>query len=366
MSRGGGKDAAFEFIKDNLVEKYQSLKLDALAKSNKAKTVKGQWKLTLKKDAKKLAQEAEELKELIIDAAKELGWSPKKLFDLSKELTFSPKVEKHFSVGAHVPPAKLIAPPVAIAGGIITGSVRGTDDEPAPDINVGVGTIHGVVTNVKTDESGKFESKVPVGESIIVLTAVGLEEEIKRQIVPPHKLDFPPGPPEFIQPGQQYTVEGNYPNSEYTVETYGESYLIPDARSISKNGDVAITTLTVPSTIEPGKGKWILKDIFGKTHTFKSCTYHILRAKVDQNKLTSGQKTPGQYGMNFGKEMANQKLWVKIEVSGAIKLLGQSLRPFYTDANGHAVINFRVKGKKVPPNVEIPYSISHTIYSSEH
>ena len=361
---GKNKKKAFKFIKKNLWKLFLTYR--TLFRDLKGKLDEDPPPKDPDLEKKKLDAELKvfKLRTLILKAAAELEYTEQEIEDLEKNW----QVVRNIRERPIRSTARLIGPSVAIAGGIIVGTVMGTEDKPVSDTYVNISTIIGTVENVKTDKNGKFKSKEPIPsyKQILMLTTPGRKEKIERKIkiVTADELDFPQRPPEFIEPGKEFTVEGNYPNSEYVVEKYGESYFIPEARSVSKNGDVAITTLNVPFDIETGSGKWILTDAIGRTHRFISSIYKTLRAKVDQSALKSGEISEGEYVLDFGKELANQNLLIKIDVTGYIRLLGRDRpRPFRTDANGHAIIKFRVRAKRTPvPGKKFPFSISHKIY----
>ncbi|MCP5052144.1 MAG: carboxypeptidase regulatory-like domain-containing protein, partial [bacterium] len=260
------------------------------------------------------------------------------------------------------PAPKIITPPVAIAGGTIIGTVTNPNNQPVPGTYVScTSTLTGTVENIKTDEKGRFKFKVPARE-LIMIAAVGLSTKIKRKIVPADKLDFPEKPSEFIEPGKDCTLLGNYPVSEYNEEENGRSHVIPEARTISKDGKKALTTLTAPPNLFPGAGTWRLTDTGGETHRFQCNIYRVTSARIDNRNLHSGQNADVDYEFDFGEKMANREVMIEPKITGPIQLIGQRGRRSVRIADaGHATFTFTVRARRVVPGKKIQFTIKVVI-----
>ncbi len=267
-----------------------------------------------------------------------------------------------------MPPAgsRLFCPPVAIAGGRVLGSVIGPDGKALADVNVYITTKEGVVSTVKTGEMGTFELEVPQSEVIDTGLAEG-KTLAKMKTVSPAEVKFPPRPPQFVQAGTAFTVSGNYAGCQYVVQRTATKYSLPEARTLSRDGSKAATTMPVDYNIQPGKGKWIMPDKFDEEDisTYDGHVYRVVYAKLDQRRLSSGQKTRAEYKFEFGKDMADQTLWVDILASGPVSILGEKgLRPIRFDEDGEAELEFKVKATAVAPGARIPFVITLDFFES--
>ncbi len=299
----------------------------------------------------------------------------------------------------------------AFGGGSLTGVVIGPDTRPISNVPVQVSSLTGVIVETQTDEDGKFESPVPaeVGDKITATLAgiaTGAAGNVVMSVVSSLPDQIPHQPPHFLQPGAPVEVVGDYtevvfedpahpladgqissgeelgstPSTDSTsatgrsadqVGTYrsGETSSVgsssndggpaellaetgvaevPAAVSIGPAGTPAVTKFLVPPGISPGNLVLSMTDSSGVVERFNAATFEM-SGFIDQDRLTSGQKTEFTYNFRFPPGEPRD-VWLTVNTTGPINYPKAGKRQrLHITADGSATFVGKVKATKSSP-----------------
>src|SRR5690606_3491784 len=98
--------------------------------------------------------------------------------------------------------SRLVLPPAALAGGMLSGVVLDADEEPREETQVALEMPDGNIAEVTTDSSGAFTADIPaaagqVGFMLFDGTASGVALEVMDGV----PAGFPATPEDYIQSG---------------------------------------------------------------------------------------------------------------------------------------------------------------------
>jgi len=254
-------------------------------------------------------------------------------------------------------------------GATHTARLVGRDNQPLPDVPVHVRQA-GKEKTVRTDgegaftvmarEKGTIEIEVPRGPDPAATHPPPFEplQPIRVSINVVDKVDEKADLPEYSQPGTLVTVAGEVEDARL-----GELAL-PVLRTVTRSGRT-LSSIAVPRDIAEG-GKWLNWQEPGGQQQHKSLfVYQILGGRLDQNALTSGQPTQGEFLVCVGGSGdQRRKVRARILAVGPVRFRGKGGKGktfesgFTPQPSGLLRIPFQIQAEKGAPGVGIPFSLS--------
>jgi hypothetical protein len=172
-----------------------------------------------------------------------------------------------------------------------------------------------------------------------------------------------PKPPEFVQPGQTFTLSGLFPKGGF--EQNGKQGGVPVASAMGtvKDDWEAITTFKAPRTLQPGIVNWKLTDHAGKQTTFSSGVFEIVRAWLDRSKLHSNQGADFEYEVLVSPQTIPNGLCVDMSWTGPITMVQAPPTQVPVDASGHGKFGGKIRATQIAPGSSVPFDISAKFHS---
>lgn len=243
-----------------------------------------------------------------------------------------------------------------------TARLVGKDDKPLAGVPVHI-RQGGEEKTVETDEEGGFVIEArQLGPLEVEVSRGGGEptgpfEDIKPikvtlQVV--EKIDDKPEMPEFSQRGSLVTVRG-----EVETASLGDRAL-PILKTVMPNGRT-LSTVPVPRDIPEGARSLDLTDPSGGRRSQSLFIYDVLGGRLDQNLLSSGAVTQGEFLVCVAG--GPQKVKARIFAAGPVHFRGKGGKgkrfeqSFGVSGTGLLRIPFQIQAEKGSPT-GIPFALT--------
>jgi hypothetical protein len=170
-----------------------------------------------------------------------------------------------------------------------------------------------------------------------------------------------PKPPEFLQPGQKFTLSGLFPKAGF--EQNGKQGYVPVATATTHDDWEAISTFKAPRSLQPGAVNWKLTDRAGKQTSFSSGIFEIVRASLDRSQLHSNQGADFEYEVLVSPQTIPNGLCVEMNWTGPITMLQSPPAKVPVDASGHGKFGGKIRATQIAPGSSIPFDINAKFHS---
>ncbi len=168
-----------------------------------------------------------------------------------------------------------------------------------------------------------------------------------------------PRPPDFVQPGEKFTVRGNFPKADY--EQSGQKGKTHNAKRPCAS--VRISTFKAPQGLKPGAITFHLTDPKGKQTSYTGGIFKILRASLDRSQLHSNQGADFTYEVLASPESVPDGLCVDIKLLGPIVMVQPPPLQVPLDPSGYGKFGGKIRATQVTPGSAIPFDIRTNFHS---
>lgn len=212
--------------------------------------------------------------------------------------------------------SRLVMPPAALAGGMLSGVVVDGQEEPREDTQVAVDLPDGNIAEATTGPTGAFAIAVPetIGR-VGVLLFDGSAESVALDVMEAVPAGLPATPGEFVQAGGPVVL-----GEPYRAISIGHAEEIPSevpvGTAIGADGESGMTAFTMPAWVQPGPVEFSLVTAGGEQLVAESQAYTFVEAWLERDKLMSGETAQFGYQLDFGDGPG--QVVMTISVTGAV------------------------------------------------
>ena len=212
--------------------------------------------------------------------------------------------------------SRLVLPPAALAGGVLSGVVLDADEKPRENTQVALEMPGGNIAEVNTDSSGGFVAEIPaaVGQVGLVLFD-GTGSGVALEVLDGVPSGFPATPESYIQSGGALVLGEPY-RAVSIGQPGGVPEEVPVGTAIGADGESGMTSLTVPAWVQPGPVEIGLLGVDGEQVMIESQAYSFVEAWLERDKLMSGETAQFGYQLDFGDGPGH--VMMTIAVTGAV------------------------------------------------
>lgn len=232
------------------------------------------------------------------------------------------------SVSAQPTANRIVAPQRAFAGGQLIGMVIDAQGAPVGQASVQVSsTLSGAVFDAESGDDGSFAVDVPEkddddDDENIEIGIYGMATALTVGLITSTPQDVNLAPPSFVERGRDIEIVGDWPQVVFEPGTAAaptaESVELPVGRTISADGQDALTTYYASPMLPIGSGRLVLTDPEGESWPTQTHVYGVVSASLDQEELSSGQETEFVYEFDFG-EGEEREVPITIDIEGPIR-----------------------------------------------
>jgi hypothetical protein len=162
-------------------------------------------------------------------------------------------------------------------------------------------------------------------------------------------------PPDFVQPGEKFTLPGNFPKGDY--EQSGQKGNLPVAIATSPDGAKSISTFKAPQGLKPGVITFHLTDPKGKQTSYTGGVFKILRASLDRAQLRSDQGADFSYEVLATPETVPDGLCVDVKLVGPVVMVQPPPPQVPLDSSGYGKFGGKIRAVQVAPGSAVPFDI---------
>ena len=271
------------------------------------------------------------------------------------------------SVSAQSTDNRIVAPHRAFAGGQLVGTVIDPQGEPVAQAPVRISsTLSGVVIEVETGNDGTFTAEVPdveedENDESLEIGIVGLVTALSIGLIHSLPNGVPLEPPDYTESGREIEIVGDWPEIVFEPGTEiaptGEPVEVPVGRTISPDGQAALTTYYALPTLPVGPSTVAITGTNGETWRTPTHVYAIVSASIDQEELSRGQETEFAYEFDFG-EGEERYVPITIQIEGPIRFEQNGLEQLMTvSRSGRATYSGTIQAIQGSPT-GIPFEIN--------
>jgi hypothetical protein len=254
-------------------------------------------------------------------------------------------------------------------GATHTARLVGRENQPLPDVPIRV-RQGGEEKTVRTDAEGAFaltarekgtiEIEVPRGPAPGATHPPPFEplQPIRVAINVVDKVDEKPDLPEYSHRGTLVTLPGEVESAQLG------DLALPVLRTVTRSGRT-LSSLAIPRDLAEGGKSLNWQESGGQQRSRALFVYQIMGGRLDQNALTSGQPTQGEFFVCVGGgEDKPKKVRARILAVGPVHFRGKGAKgktfedSFATQPSGLLRIPFQIQAEKGAPGVGIPFSLS--------
>src|SRR5205085_8060442 len=168
-------------------------------------------------------------------------------------------------------------------------------------------------------------------------------------------------PPDFVQPGEKFTLPGDFPKGGY--EQNGLKGNLPVATAISADGNKSVSTFQTPRILKPGPIQFHFTDSKGKESSFAGGIFRIVSASLDRSQLHSNQGADFRYEVQVSPESVPDGLCVEIKLVGPIVMVQAPPAQVPLDLSGRGKFAGKIRATQVTPGSAIPFDIKTNFHS---
>jgi hypothetical protein len=259
--------------------------------------------------------------------------------------------------------AKFIVPPSAPPGSTVHARLV-RNGQPLSSIPVTI-TVGGKTTRGETDAHGSLPVEIPDSGMVEIKAnrRAFASAENPLEPFPSARIvadpDFKPPElriPDFAQVGSPISLPG-----ELKAVRLGDRPL-PLAQTTTPSGQIW-SSFQLPGDLPHGASRLQLERPDGRTEQPLLVVYDVLAARLDQQKLISGNLTQGEFLVCVGSTDTKQ-IRARIQAAGPVRFRGQGGKgklfehSFPVAANGLVRIPFSIQAEKTGTSAGIPFHLS--------
>lgn len=212
--------------------------------------------------------------------------------------------------------SRLVLPPAALAGGVLSGVVLDADEKPRENTQVALEMPGGNIAEVNTDSSGGFIAEIPAaGGQVGLVLFDGTAPGVALEVLDGVPSGFPATPESYIQSGGALVLGEPY-RAVSIGQPGGVPEEVPVGTAIGADGESGMTSLTVPAWVQPGPVEIGLLGVDGEQVMIESQAYSFVEAWLERDKLMSGETAQFGYQLDFGDGPG--QVMMTIAVTGAV------------------------------------------------
>ena len=212
--------------------------------------------------------------------------------------------------------SRLVIPPAALAGGMLSGVVLDAEEEPREETQIAIDMPGGNIAETATGPTGAFAIAVPEAAGRIgFMLFDGSAEGVALEVMDGVPSGLPATPGDFIQAGGPVVLGEPY-RAIAMGEPGGIASEVPIGTAIGPDGESGMTALTIPAWVQPGPVEFNMIGADGQEVVIESQAYTFVEAWLERDKLMSGESAGFGYSLDFGDGPG--QVVMTIAVTGAI------------------------------------------------